>query len=56
MTRILSAARRFVADESGATMAEYGLMVALVAAACVAAVTTLGTAIKGQFEGLAGSI
>jgi len=30
-------------DEEGATMVEYGLMLALIAVVCVAAVTVLGT-------------
>lgn len=49
MARILNATRRFLADESGATMAEYALVVALIAAACIAAVTALGTAISSKF-------
>ena len=35
--------RNFFKDESGATMVEYGLMVALIAVVCIAAVTALGT-------------
>lgn len=37
-----SAARRFWNDEEGATLVEYVLLVALIAAVCVATVTTLG--------------
>ena len=33
----------FCKDEEGATMVEYGLMVALIAVACIAAVTLIGT-------------
>jgi pilus assembly protein Flp/PilA len=33
-------------DDAGATMVEYGAMIALVAAVCVAAVTTIGTSIN----------
>ena len=43
-------------EESGATMVEYALMVALVAAVCVVAVTALGNAISGKFTAVAGSI
>ena len=34
---------RFVREEDGATMVEYGLMVALIAVVCIAAVTLVGT-------------
>ncbi len=34
---------RFIADESGATAIEYGLIVALIAVVIIGAVTTLGT-------------
>ena len=34
---------RFIADESGATAIEYGLIVALIAVVIISAVTTLGT-------------
>jgi len=33
----------FIADQSGATAIEYGLIVALIAVVIIAAVTTLGT-------------
>jgi len=36
-------ALRFLADRSGATAIEYGLIVALIAVVIIAAVTTLGT-------------
>jgi Flp pilus assembly pilin Flp len=47
---------RFVADESGTSMVEYRLMVALVAAATVTAVTALCTAVSGKFNLVAGAI
>ena len=56
MTKFIAAARRFVKDDSGATMVEYALMVALVAAVCVVAVTALGTAISGKFTSVAGNV
>jgi pilus assembly protein Flp/PilA len=36
-------------EEQGATMVEYGLMVALIAVVCLATVTTLGVNLKGIF-------
>ncbi len=41
--------KRFFKDESGATMVEYGLMVALIAAVCVGVVTTIGTSLNTKF-------
>jgi pilus assembly protein Flp/PilA len=36
-------ARRFIAEEGGATAIEYGLIVALISVVIISAVTTLGT-------------
>ena len=41
--------KNLVQDECGATMVEYGIMVALVAAVCIAAVTTLGGTVNTAF-------
>jgi pilus assembly protein Flp/PilA len=38
-----AAITRFLADDSGATAIEYGLIVALIAVVIITAVTTLGT-------------
>lgn len=43
-------------EEKGATMVEYGLMVFLIAAVAIAAVTTLGTNISSVFTSVAGAI
>ncbi len=43
-------AKRFVADESGATAIEYGLIAALIAVVIISAVTALGTTIKTKFN------
>jgi pilus assembly protein Flp/PilA len=40
---------RFVKDESGAALVEYGILVGLIAVVCIGAVTTLGTTIDGVF-------
>ncbi len=37
-------------DEQGATMVEYGIMVALIAAICIAVVTTLGQNVSNAFS------
>ncbi|MGH2607884.1 MAG: Flp family type IVb pilin [Tepidiformaceae bacterium] len=46
----------FKRDEEGQGLAEYGLILALIAVVCVAALTTLGGAISGLLNQLAGNI
>lgn len=43
-------AQRFIADEEGATVVEYGVLVALVIAVCIAIIIILGGQIQGGFE------
>lgn len=52
----LSAFRARYADEEGAAMVEYGLLVALIAVVVMAALTPLGGAIAGLFNGVAGEL
>ncbi len=40
----------FVADEEGQTMAEYGVVLALITLAVVATLLALGTSITGKFQ------
>jgi pilus assembly protein Flp/PilA len=37
-------------DDEGATMVEYGIMVALIAAVCIVLVTTLGKSVSNSFN------
>jgi len=46
----------FVRIEDGAALAEYGLLVALIAVVCVAAVTLVGTAVSGKLNTVATKI
>ena len=46
----------FAHDETGATMVEYGLMVALIAVVCLAAVTLIGTNLNSVFSRIASSL
>lgn len=39
-----------IRDDEGATMVEYGIMVALIAAVCIAVVTTLGQNVNNAFS------
>ena len=52
MTSLKNAVRKFAADESGATMVEYAIMVALIAVVCIVAVQTLGTKTNTAFTGV----
>lgn len=45
----MRALQRFVREESGATMTEYGIMVALIAAVAIAIVRSVGTKVNGGF-------
>jgi pilus assembly protein Flp/PilA len=47
---MLNLMKRFVQEEDGATMVEYGLMLALIAAVCVGVVTLIGTNLNGKFD------
>ena len=56
MQRIKSIARQFVRDEEGATMVEYGLMLALIAIVCIVAVTFVGGNTNETFDNIAGEL
>jgi pilus assembly protein Flp/PilA len=56
MTKLLAASSKFVRDEEGASLAEYGLLLALIAVVCIGAITVLGTNISTMFANLAGKI
>ena len=47
MTKFL---KQFVADESGATAIEYGLIAALIAVVIVTVVTQIGTRLTAKFQ------
>jgi pilus assembly protein Flp/PilA len=59
--KYLTVTRKFFArfvrrQEEGATLAEYGLLLALIAVVCIAAITLLGTTISSMFTSIAGSV
>jgi pilus assembly protein Flp/PilA len=60
MTQLFSFVQAWLAshrtDERGATMVEYGLMVALIAVVCLVAVALIGTNLNSLFSKVAGSI
>ncbi|WP_406637121.1 Flp family type IVb pilin [Pseudarthrobacter quantipunctorum] len=47
---------RFTREEKGATMVEYGIMVAFIAVLVMAAVIVLGPKIAGLFTGVSASL
>jgi pilus assembly protein Flp/PilA len=51
-----AAQKFFVRKEEGATMVEYGLMLALIAAVCLVAVALIGTNASTMFNSIAGSL
>ena len=48
--------RQLWKDEDGATMVEYGLMVALIAVVCVGTITTLGADLKIKFDAIVAAL
>ena len=56
MTKLLTATTKFIRDEEGATLAEYGLLLALIAVVCLGAITVLGTKISSMFSDTSTSI
>jgi pilus assembly protein Flp/PilA len=61
MKKFVIAARKFVnkyvtRKEEGATLAEYGLLLALIAVVCILAIKALGTAISTMFVTISNSI
>jgi len=53
---MLNNIKQVMTDDQGATMVEYGLIVALVAVVCMVAVKTLGLNILAAFNGAANQI
>jgi len=58
-SKINEALVRFVAQferEDGQALAEYGLLLALIAVVCIAALTALGLAVAGTLGSVTGSL
>jgi pilus assembly protein Flp/PilA len=52
----MSVVKKFLANESGATAIEYGLIAALIAVVVITALTNIGTSLSTQFAAVAGSL
>jgi Flp pilus assembly pilin Flp len=55
MARFDTHVRRFVVDEGGAALAEYGILIAFIAIVAIVAVTFFGSKISEKFSALASS-
>lgn len=49
---MIKALRSMLRDDAGATMVEYGILVALIAAVCILVITTLGGKVSSVFNGV----
>jgi len=56
MKKFFVQVKRFVRDEDGASMVEYGLLVSLIAVTAIIATTAVGTAVNGIFTTVAGAL
>jgi len=56
MTKFYAAATKLVREEEGASLAEYGLLLALIAVVCIGAITLVGSKISLMFSSVSGSI
>ena len=56
MSKLNAAAAKFVREEEGASLAEYGLLLALIAVVCIGAIAVVGTKISTMFSAVSGSI
>lgn len=56
MTRIRTQVSRFLRNDEGIAVTEYGLLVALVAVLLIGVVAIFGSSIKSWFEARTGSI
>jgi pilus assembly protein Flp/PilA len=56
MRQLMSHVKSFTVQDEGATMVEYGLMVALIAIACIGAIALVGTNLSNLFTKVKDSI
>ena len=56
MRQRIARVQSFIAGEEGATMVEYGLMVALIALVCIGAIAAVGGQLSTLFGSVKGSL
>src|SRR5579872_3113135 len=54
--RLMRVLRDLARDDAAATMVEYAIMVALIAAVCIALISTLGKRVSSAFSSVNGSL
>ncbi len=55
MQKLKNAVTRFISNDEGAALAEYGILIAFIAIVAIVAVTFFGARISGKFSQLANS-
>lgn len=48
--------KKLVRDENGAALVEYGILIALIALICIAAVAVIGTQVSTAFSNMASAL
>jgi pilus assembly protein Flp/PilA len=56
MSKFMTGVQKFVKGEEGATMVEYGLLLAFIAVVCIVAVAAIGSSAKTLFNTVAGTL
>lgn len=56
VARITAAAKRFIRNDEGAALAEYGILIAFIAIAAIVAVTFFGSKIKQKFSDIGNTL
>lgn len=56
VTKVSAAIRKFIGNEDGAALAEYGILVAFIAIVAIVAVTFFGSKISSKFSSLANAL
>ena len=56
MSKFVTAVKKFFRKDEGASLAEYGLLLALIAVACVGALTALGGKLSDLFTSIQSSL
>jgi pilus assembly protein Flp/PilA len=52
MKSLTRGVRKFIANDEGAALVEYGLLIALIAVICVIVVATLGNTVSAKFSAI----
>jgi pilus assembly protein Flp/PilA len=56
MAKFISAAKKFLSRTEGASLVEYGLLVALIAIVCIAGVSAVGNKAQAVFTNIAAAL